>query len=168
MKISKKIVLIGHFGVGKSSLIRRFVEDTFTEDYKVTIGVHILKKEVKLPKSNNDITLVIWDLEGNDDITNTRPSYLIGTNGFIYVFDMTRPATYQSLENDLDYIKDLYPNIPLKVIGNKKDLVTNDFIKQNKDVFGRFVDFYTSAKSGTNVDDVFTNLAEAVIKEAKK
>lgn len=164
MKISKKIVLIGHFGVGKSSLIRRFAENTFTEDYKVTIGVHILKKEVTLPKSNDDITLVIWDLEGNDDITNTRPSYLIGTNGFLYVFDMTRPATYQSLENDLDYIKERYPNIPLKVIGNKKDLVTNDFIKQNKDVFGRFVDFYTSAKSGTNVDDVFTNLAQALTK----
>ncbi|PIB32996.1 GTP-binding protein [Gaetbulibacter sp. 5U11] len=168
MKISKKIVLIGHFGVGKSSLIRRFVENTFTEDYKVTIGVHILKKEVTLPKSNDDITLVIWDLEGNDDITNTRPSYLIGTNGFLYVFDMTRPATYQNIEVDLDYIKDRYPKTPIKVIGNKKDLVTNEFIKQNKDVFGRFVDFYTSAKSGTNVDDVFTNLAQAVIKEAKK
>ncbi|MEM5538901.1 MULTISPECIES: Rab family GTPase [unclassified Olleya] len=163
MKISKKIVLIGHFGVGKSSLIRRFVEDTFTEDYKVTIGVHILKKEVSIPKSDKDITLVIWDLEGNDDITNTRPSYLIGTNGFLYVFDMTRPATYQNIEADLDYIKDRYPKTPIKVIGNKKDLVTNEFIKQNKDIFGRFVDFYTSAKSGTNVDDVFINLAEAVI-----
>ena len=77
MKISKKIVLIGHFGVGKSSLIRRFVENTFTEDYKVTIGVHILKKEVTLPKSNDDITLVIWDLEGNDDITNTTTKWNI-------------------------------------------------------------------------------------------
>lgn len=68
MKLSKKVVLIGHFGVGKSSLIRRFVENTFTEDYKVTIGVHILKKDVILPETNKDITLVIWDLEGNDDI----------------------------------------------------------------------------------------------------
>ncbi|QXP60963.1 Rab family GTPase [Olleya sp. HaHaR_3_96] len=164
MKISKKIVLIGHFGVGKSSLIRRFVQDTFSEDYKVTIGVHVLKKEITLPKTNDDITLVIWDLEGNDDISNTRPSYLLGTNGFLYVFDMTRPATYEQLESDLDYIKDRYPKTPIKVIGNKKDLVTNEFIKQNKDVFGRFVDFYTSAKSGKNVEDVFTKLAEAVTK----
>lgn len=164
MKISKKIVLIGHFGVGKSSLIRRFVQDTFSEDYKVTIGVHVLKKEITLPKTNDDITLVIWDLEGNDDISNTRPSYLLGTNGFLYVFDMTRPATYQQLESDLDYIKDRYPKTPIKVIGNKKDLVTNEFIKQNKDVFGRFVDFYTSAKSGKNVENVFTKLAEAVTK----
>ncbi|WP_397363839.1 Rab family GTPase [Olleya sp. R77988] len=164
MKISKKIVLIGHFGVGKSSLIRRFVQDTFSEDYKVTIGVHVLKKEISLPKSNNDITLVIWDLEGNDDITNTRPSYLLGTSGFLYVFDMTRPTTYEKLEFDLNYIKERYPKIPMKVIGNKKDLVTNDFIKQNKEVFGRFTDFYTSAKTGKKVDDVFTNLAEALIK----
>ena len=164
MKISKKIVLIGHFGVGKSSLIRRFVQDTFSEDYKVTIGVHVLKKEITLPKTNDDITLVIWDLEGNDDISNTRPSYLLGTNGFLYVFDMTRPATYEQLESDLDYIKDRYPKTPIKVIGNKKDLVTNEFIKQNKDVFGRFVDFYTSAKSGKNVEDVFTKLAEALTK----
>ncbi|WGD36077.1 GTP-binding protein [Olleya sp. YS] len=168
MKISKKIVLIGHFGVGKSSLIRRFVENTFSEDYKVTIGVHVLKKEITIPKSNDDITLVIWDLEGNDDITNTRPSYLIGTSGFLYVFDMTRPTTYENLEFDLNYIKERYPNIPMKIIGNKKDLVTNDFIKQNNDVFGRFVDFYTSAKSGKNVEEVFYNLAQTLLKEAKK
>ncbi|MGB6267959.1 MAG: Rab family GTPase [Olleya sp.] len=168
MKISKKIVLIGHFGVGKSSLIRRFVEDTFSEDYKVTIGVHVLKKEVSIPKSNHDITLVIWDLEGNDDITNTRPSYLLGTSAFLYVFDMTRPTTYEKLEFDLDYIKQRYPNIPMKVIGNKKDLVTNDFIKQNNNVFGRFVDFYTSAKSGKKVAEVFYNLAEAILIEEQK
>lgn len=164
MKISKKIVLIGHFGVGKSSLIRRFVKDTFSEDYKVTIGVHVLKKEVTLPKTNDDITLVIWDLEGNDDITNTRPSYLIGTNGFLYVFDMTRPTTYGKLESDLNYIKQRYPKTPIHVIGNKSDLVTKEFIKQNKDVFGRFVDYYTSAKSGKNVENVFSNLAQALIK----
>lgn len=164
MKISKKVVLIGHFGVGKSSLIRRFVKNTFSEDYKVTIGVHVLKKDVNIPETNDDVTLVIWDLEGNDDITNTRPSYLLGTNGFIYVYDMTRPTTYNKLEFDLNYIKERYPKIPIKVVGNKKDLVTNDFIKQNKDVFGRYTDFYTSAKSGKNVEEVFSSLAKTLHK----
>ncbi len=168
MKISKKVVLIGHFGVGKSSLIRRFVKNTFSEDYKVTIGVHVLKKDVTIPEVNDAITLVIWDLEGNDDITNTRSSYLLGTNGFVYVFDMTRPATYQNLEHDLNYIKERYPSIPMKVVGNKKDLVTNDFIKQNNDVFGSFTDFYTSAKSGKKVEEVFSNLAQIILKDAKK
>jgi len=163
MKTSKKIVLLGHFGVGKSSLIRRFVEDTFSDDYKVTIGVHIFKKDLAIPETNNDITLVIWDLEGNDDIKNTRQSYLLGTNGFIYVFDVTRPATYINLEKELDYIKDIHPKAPIKVVGNKKDLVTNEYIKQNKSVFGKPTDLYTSAKSGKNVENLFLELAKALI-----
>ena len=163
MKTSKKIVLLGHFGVGKSSLIRRFVENTFSDFYKVTIGVHIFKKDIEL--SNDDsVSLIIWDLEGNDDINNTRPSYLLGTNGFIYVFDLTRPATYEMLKNDLDYLKKNYPNTPLKVVGNKMDLVTKDFIKQNNDVFKPFVDYYTSAKTGDKVEYLFSTLAKDLIK----
>jgi len=162
MKTSKKIVLLGHFGVGKSSLIRRFVENTFSDYYKVTIGVHIFKKDIELPEDKS-VSLIIWDLEGNDDINNTRPSYLIGTSGFIYVFDLTRPATYEKLQHDLNYIKENYPNIPLKVVGNKLDLVTKDFIKQNSDTFKPFVDYYTSAKTGDKVEDLFSTLAKDLI-----
>lgn len=162
MKISKKIVLLGHFGVGKSSLIRRFVENTFSENYRVTIGVHIFKKEVHIP-SGEDVSLVIWDLEGNDDINQTRPSYLIGTSGFIYVFDLSRPVTYSTLNPDLNYIKSNFPKTPLKVVGNKADLVTKDFIKQNNDIFKPFVDYYTSAKTGSKVEDLFTRLATELI-----
>ncbi|WP_452219711.1 Rab family GTPase [Lacinutrix salivirga] len=163
MKISKKIVLLGHFGVGKSSLIRRFVENTFSDNYKVTIGVHIFKKEVTIP-TGEDISLVIWDLEGNDDINNTRPSYLLGTSGFIYVFDVSRPATYKTLTTDIEYIKTNYQKTPLKVVGNKEDLVTKDFIKQNSAIFKPFVDYFTSAKTGKKVDDLFSKLAEELIK----
>ncbi len=159
MNTSKKIVLLGHFGVGKSSLIRRFVENTFTDNYKVTIGVHIFKKEVEIPKKEN-ISLIIWDLEGNDDINNTRTSYLLGTHGFIYVFDLTRPTTYERLENDLNYIKKNFPNTPIKVVGNKSDLVNREFIKQNSAIFKPVVDFYTSAKTGTKVDKLFSTLAK--------
>ncbi|ULC59848.1 GTP-binding protein [Flaviramulus sp. BrNp1-15] len=162
MKISKKIVLLGHFGVGKSSLIRRFVENTFSENYRVTIGVHIFKKEVHIP-SGEDVSLVIWDLEGNDDINQTRPSYLIGTSGFIYVFDLSRPVTYSTLNPDINYIKNNFPKTPLKVVGNKADLVTKDFVKQNSDVFKPFVDYYTSAKTGSKVEDLFTRLATELI-----
>lgn len=164
MKISKKIVLLGHFGVGKSSLIRRFVEDTFSENYRVTIGVHILKKEVNIPEEGKDVSLIIWDLEGNDDINNTRLSYLLGTNGFIYVYDVTRPSTYEDLEADLKFINNKYDKTPLKVVGNKSDLVTKDFLKQNNDIFGHLTDYYTSAKTGSKVDDLFSKLAHELIK----
>lgn len=154
---------MGHFGVGKSSLIRRFVENTFSENYKVTIGVHIFKKDVQLDE-NKDITLIIWDLEGNDFIENTRPSYLIGTNGFIYVFDLTRPSTFEKLEEEINYIKHRFPKEPLLIVGNKKDLVTNEFIKENKTKFKPRVDFFTSAKTGIKVEDLFTKLANELTK----
>ena len=162
MNISKKIVLLGHFGVGKSSLIRRFVEDSFTDNYKVTIGVHILKKEVEVSKKDT-VNLIIWDLEGNDDITNTRPSYMLGTSGIIYVVDLTRPTTYKQLESDLNFIKTNYPSAKIKVVGNKKDLVTKDFLKQNNDIFKPFIDFFTSAKANTKVNDLFSTLAKELI-----
>jgi small GTP-binding protein len=60
MNNSRKVVLVGHFGVGKSSLVRRFVQNTFSDNYIVTIGVHILKKEIKI--NDLDLTLIIWDL----------------------------------------------------------------------------------------------------------
>ena len=66
MNDTKKIVLVGHFGVGKSSLIRRFVKNSFSEDYLVTIGVHILKKEIDI--NNQQVNLIIWDVEGKENI----------------------------------------------------------------------------------------------------
>ena len=163
MRVSKKIVLLGHFGVGKSSLIRRFVENTFSEDYKVTIGVHIFKKEINKLENNNDVALIIWDLEGNDDITQTRASYLLGTDAFIFVFDITRPETYKDLEIDLQYLKTHYPNIPIKVVGNKKDLVTKEFVRRMNVKMKRYVDCFTSAKTGDDVEDVFVTLASELI-----
>ncbi len=162
-KASKKIILLGHFGVGKSSLIRQFVENTFSSDYKVTIGVHILKKEVEI-SPDEMVSLIIWDLEGYDDIKKTRASYLLGTHGFIYVFDVTRPATFENLKDDITYLTSQYANTPLKIVGNKADLVTKTYLKENKNMFGVAPDFFTSAKTGDKVDDMFITLAKELVK----
>lgn len=160
--ISKKIVLIGHFGVGKTSLIRRFVKNTFSEDYKVTIGVHISKKIVETP-NNESISFIIWDLEGQDDIKKTRPSYLLGTNGFIYVFDLSRPTTFENLNSELNYLKENYPKIPVKVVGNKMDLVNKQYLKEHNEAFGALVDYFVSAKTGSRVETLFTKLGLELI-----
>jgi len=73
MRVSKKIVVLGHFGVGKTSLIRRFVEDSFSSDYKVSIGVHITKKVVEI-SVEKQVSLILWDLEGTDDLSKIRTS----------------------------------------------------------------------------------------------
>lgn len=162
MTKSKKIVLIGHFGVGKTSLIRRFVENTFSEDYKVTIGVHISKKTIDIPEGEQ-ISLIIWDLEGQDDIKKTRPSYLLGTNGFIYVFDLSRPVTFENLNSELAFLKKNFPTTPLKVVGNKMDLVNKIYLKEHSSIFEPYVDFFVSAKTGSKVEKLFSKLAIELI-----
>ncbi len=162
MKHSKKIVVLGHFGVGKSSLVRQFVENVFTEDYKVTIGVHVLKKDIKIDKKN-DVTLVLWDLEGIDNIENIRTSYLLGTHAFIYVFDLTRPSTYQNLENEINYISKNHAKTPCKIVANKRDLVTKKALEAEA-LFSKHEMIYTSAKTGENVNELFTDLAKTLIK----
>ncbi|XMO87183.1 Rab family GTPase [Algibacter sp. AS12] len=162
MITSKKIVLIGHFGVGKTSLIRRFVENTFSEDYKVTIGVHISKKTIEIAEDES-VSFIIWDLEGQDDIKKTRVSYLLGTHAFIYVFDLSRPSTFENLKNEVKYLHENYSKTPLKVVGNKVDLVNKEYLAQYNGKFDDLVDLFVSAKNGSRVESLFSKLAKELM-----
>jgi len=158
MSISKKIVVLGHFGVGKTSLIRRFVTDTFSDNYKVTIGVHITKKVVEL-SVDDIVSLILWDLEGTDDIKSIRKSYLLGTHGAVFVFDISRPSTFQNLKEDLKVVTEKVPNIPVMVVGNKSDLVEENELKNLFQEHDIAIDFLTSAKTGSAVNELFLKLA---------
>ncbi|MCK5441461.1 MAG: GTP-binding protein [Maribacter sp.] len=165
MRKSRKIVILGHFGVGKTSLIRRFVNDSFSDKYKVTIGVHITKKVVKITE-NESISLIIWDLEGTDEIQMIRDSYLLGTHGVVYVFDVARPSTFQNINEDLGIVAKKIPNVPMMVVGNKVDLVNlNDLqgLLKEKDIA---VNYLTSAKTGGSVNEMFSQLASLLDEHA--
>ncbi len=164
MSVSKKIVLLGHFGVGKSSLLRRFVENTFSENYVVTIGVHIMKKEVIV--SNQKVTLIIWDVEGTDDFTKYRPSYLMGASSFIYVFDASRTVTYNDLKYNLSHLKEKYPLVPVHIIGNKVDLVDKNEVLENLKQQDIQHSYLSSAKTGENVEQLFENVAAQLLENA--
>jgi len=157
MESTKKIVILGSFGVGKTSLIRRFVTNEFTTDYKVTIGVHVLKKEVQI--GENKISLILWDLEGTDDLQKINRAYLSGAHGYIYVFDLKRPSTYTNIDSDLVFLKESYNCNLIKVVGNKVDLLTEEEYKNIK-TSGLNLDFLSSAKSGDNVEDLFNSIAK--------
>lgn len=161
MSVSKKIVLIGHFGVGKTSLIRRYVDSAFSEDYLVTLGVQVKKKEVSV--AGKSVNLIIWDLEGNAKVEEMRASYLLGSDAILYVFDLTRPITFNNLNANLDYIKNKFLNVPILVVGNKVDL----FEPENLDEFltkNKLEDaIVSSAKNGTNVNLMFEKLAEQLV-----
>lgn len=162
---SKKIVVLGHFGVGKTSLIRRFVTDTFSDNYKVTIGVHITKKVIEISVENT-VSLILWDLEGTDDIASIRTSYLLGTHGAVFVFDVSRPSTFQYLNDDLKIVREKMPNVPLMVVGNKSDLVDENELKAVLEANTISVDFITSAKTGVAVSTLFLKLATLLATDA--
>lgn len=165
MSVSKKIVLLGHFGVGKSSLLRRFVENTFSENYTVTIGVHIMKKEVIL--DNETITLILWDVEGTDDFTRYRSSYLLGASSFVYVFDATRAVTYSDMKYNLNHLNEKFPGVSVHVIGNKVDLVDKDKLIEDLKYQEIEHNYLSSAKTGENVELLFQDIAAQLLKNAK-
>jgi len=165
MLSSKKIVILGHFGVGKTSLIRRFVKDTFSDNYKVTIGVHITKKVVEIA-ADKKISLILWDLEGTDDVLSIRASYLLGTHGLVFVFDVSRPSTFEHLNADLEIVSDKAPDIPVLVVGNKSDLVDKAELNIVVDKNELPVDFLTSAKTGEFVNELFLKLATLLADDA--
>ncbi|AKA34929.1 Rab family GTPase [Flagellimonas lutaonensis] len=158
MQKSKKVVVLGHFGVGKTSLIRRFVENSFSDKYKVTIGVHISKKVVQL-EGDQSISMILWDLEGTDDVRFIRAPYLLGTHGALFVFDVTRPSTFQNINEDLALVSEKIPDTPILVVGNKLDLVDQGDLKTLLDENHISCDFLTSAKTGGSVEEVFHEMA---------
>ncbi|MBY0487233.1 MAG: GTP-binding protein [Flavobacteriaceae bacterium] len=156
MNSSKKVVLVGHFGVGKSSLISRFVHNTFSDNYTVTIGVHILKKEIKIEELN--LTLIIWDIEGKDDIQKVRSSYLLGTSGFVYVIDPTRLQTYEHFNEEIAFLKTNYPAVQIVSVANKADLIDVENFKSSLASKNIEIDFYASAKEGREVENLFQTI----------
>ena len=97
--ISKKICLVGDFSVGKTSLIRRFVENKFSDRYLSTVGVKISRKsiEVETAIASQLVNLLIWDIEGQTKFQSIATSYLKGASGSIIVADITRPETLEHL-----------------------------------------------------------------------
>lgn len=157
MELVKKVVIAGHFGVGKTSLVRQFVHQKFSDQYLTTIGVKIDKKVVQLDDKAS-VKLMLWDIAGESSSTKIPTQYLTGAHGLIYVFDLSRPETYQNLENEIFELHKTFKTIPAIVLGNKSDLVTDDFIEKLRDSL-RIEFKITSAKSGDNIEESFINLA---------
>ncbi len=160
--ISKKVVITGHFGVGKTSLFNRFISNTFNEKYLTTIGVRVDKKMVEI--DGQEVSLVIWDLAGEVSQEKVPRSYFLGASAVIYVFDLSRPATFSRLEDDLQYIQTVLPNVQIRKVGNKKDLVTNETLQNIHQQTSPH--YFTSARTGENVQELFQNIARAMLAPA--
>lgn len=155
--IAKKVLLVGNFGVGKTSLIRRFVSNEFSEDYISTIGVRVSTKLIQV--QDQEIKLLIWDVAGTKDDEKVPKAYFLGAHAAMYVFDLSEEETYRNLEAQLENVKALSGLEHFVVVGNKKDLLTSEEVESVLKSIPLNIDLVTSAKEDDNVEDAFMSLA---------
>ncbi len=159
-----KIVMVGDFGVGKTSLVKRFVENSFSEDYLSSIGVSMSKKTLTNDNGLNS-TMILWDIEGKTEYKPIFKQYLIGAKAFIIVGDLTRPDTIVSIQEHIKLCEDVAKDAPIAIALNKSDLEANCLksIQEILDLSTNIIDVYkTSAKNGDTVNDIFDAINKAI------
>jgi small GTP-binding protein len=159
----KKICLLGDFAVGKTSLVRRYIEGIFDEKYLTTVGVVVSRKS--LTYQAHSINLLIWDLAGGRDFSHS--GYLAGVAGAMLVCDITRATTLAAYRTYAHQIRQVNPNASLVLLANKSDLANDRSItdEELQTIAHELASplFITSAKLGDSVDAAFTHLAEHLV-----
>lgn len=162
--IKKKIIMLGSFAVGKTSLIQQYVNSIFSDKYQTTIGVKIDQKFITV--GQNELNLLIWDIHGEDDYQKVKPTYIMGSSGCFIVIDGTRRASLDIGVKLIDIAKTTSPQAEIVILINKSDLkdewdINSDDIQKlnNKG----FIVIETSAKNDFNVNHAFQTLAELML-----
>jgi small GTP-binding protein len=161
--IQKKIVLLGAPGVGKTSLVRRFVQSLFDDTYLTTIGVKVDKKTLQV--SGQDVMLMLWDVAGTEEHFSVPPSYVRGAAGYLLVVDGTRPETLEAAMDLVERLRNELASLTAVLVLNKADLV-DDWKVDEASVTATGWNhpvLRASAKTGTAVEDAFGALAEGVL-----
>jgi small GTP-binding protein len=158
--LQNKICMLGGFGVGKTSLVSRFVSSIFSDTYLTTVGVKIDKKKVAL--DSGEMTLMLWDIYGQDEFQTVRDSYLRGATGYLLVADGTRYSTLDTAVALQKRAESVIGRVPFLLLLNKRDLerewqVDEQTLVTLAERGWRVVK--TSAKTGEGVEDAFTTLA---------
>ena len=168
MALLKKICMLGGFSVGKTSLVGRYVKSTFSEKYQTTVGVKIDKKTVQV--DDEEITLMLWDIQGEDGVQMMRTAYLRGATGYIIVVDGTRAPTLGVAEIVQQKAQELLGPVPFIVLLNKADMVEEwqleaEAVRQLAQK--GWILFKSSAKTGLNVEEAFETLARRILEVAQ-
>ena len=158
--IQKKVCMLGGFGVGKTSLVSRFVSSMFSDKYLTTVGVKVDKKTV--PIDSGEMTLMLWDIYGQDEFQTVRDSYLRGASGYLLVADGTRHATLDTATALQQKAESVVGRVPFMLLLNKADL--NADWQVNERALWKLAEqgwtvLKTSAKTGAGVEDAFAKLA---------
>ncbi len=168
-----KVVFFGDGGVGKTTLIKRYLTGVFKSHSEITIGVdfHVKKLEI----DGKRVGLQIWDFAGEDRFRFLMPSYVIGASGGIFMFDITRYSSLKNFNDWIEIFKRGYSGtdnqIPVLMVGSKIDLEYKRAVSRNEAYdIARKNSLYgyieCSAKNGQNVEDVFSEIGRLMLKKA--
>jgi small GTP-binding protein len=164
MNIIKKVCILGTPGVGKSSTVARYVKGIYSEAYHSTIGVKIDKKNIQ--HNGLDVTLILWDLAGEDSFEKYRQAYLRGASGLIFIADGTRPETLQhAIVMQQSALQNIENPIPHILLINKKDLSDQWKIPQTliDTLAQQHTIFLSSAKTGETVEEAFQFITQQML-----
>jgi hypothetical protein len=162
--LQKKICMLGAFGVGKTSLVRRYVQSIFSETYLTTVGVKIDKKTVTV--GTQPVLMLLWDIAGEDDVSPIRTSYLRGAAGYFLIADGTRAETLEVASSIQSRVASEIGPVPFLILLNKADLqesweISGEPVQQLEKDGWRIL--RTSAKTGQGVEDAFQELAQRIV-----
>jgi Ras-related protein Rab-7A len=159
----RKVCLLGDGGVGKTSLVHRFVEDVFNDKYIVSFGTKVSKKVMGI--GDVELTLMIWDVLGQRSEDSLHAAYYRGSNGAMLVGDLTRQDSLEHLQKWRDDLLAVERNAKTVIVGNKSDLemgVTPSWIASLSKQLGSDV-YRTSAKTGDGVEMAFAELGKRLL-----
>lgn len=164
MTQKKKVCLLGAYGVGKTSLVRRFVKSMFDEKYLSTIGVKVDEKQVSVDGA--DVLLMVWDIAGAENKFSVPSHYVRGSDGYLLVIDGTRAETLERALEIVEQIEHEVGDIPKVTTLNKCDLVEDWELSENQlaqlDGLNAPI-FRSSAKTGEGVEEAFAALTKLVL-----
>ncbi|MHA1928080.1 MAG: Rab family GTPase [Candidatus Thorarchaeota archaeon] len=162
-----KIVFLGEGAVGKTSLVGRFVYDSFEGDYLATIGTDIHLKMVQV--DDVLVKLVIWDIAGQDNFAQLRKAYYMNASGAFYIFDTSRAETVERIDEWVQALYTVTGEIPLIICENKTDL-ESAISQKTRDEISKKLNvkmIKTSAKENTNVEEAFREMTQEILARAR-
>jgi len=167
-----KICVVGDGGVGKTSMVLRYCENSFKENYIMTIGSNFSTKQVNLPDHPNiSVKLQLWDLAGQKHFSFVRPPFYRGATGIVYVFDLTRRSSFANLNGwRIEVEKVIGTGKPYILVGNKLDLANQDMREVSsqdgqsyKEELGAVEYIEASAKEDVEIEKIFEKLSMNIL-----
>ena len=163
-----KVITAGEGGVGKTTLLYRYVENRFVVNTKMTLGVEFFMKELEIDERK--INLQVWDFGGQDHFRPLLKNYSMGARGALILFDLTRPSSLERIDQWVNICRGKNPDIPIIFLGTKLDLtesltVDDKFASKFPKKYDFFKYMKISSKTGENVNLAFELLASEIIKK---